>query len=547
MFHSTARRLVDALRRPGALVCAGFVLAAAAVAGPGAATAFADETIYASGSSWSANAMDQWIADMASRGVPVQFNVSSSGQGRQDFANYQNDFANSDIPYQGADPLTGQPDTPQGRGFAYMPIVAGGTALMYHLQQGNAQITNIRLSGRTIVRIFTGAIKMWNDPAITADMDGIALPAKKIQVVVESNGSGTTAQFTDWMAQQYGDLWGPYAGKNVATSYYPVNAPNMTAQNGDAQVAQTITSSGYDGAIGYVQYSYALNAHYPSVKVENAAHYFTLPTPLNVAVALTQATIHDKPSDAGNPSVYLTQDLSHVYSYNDPRSYPLSSYSYSIIPTDPADHRIDAAKAQTFVDFAQFFMCQGQNTMPTLGYSPLTVNLVAEGFAQVKKYSKVNPTAFPNLDPTKCNNPTYDPQDPTKNRLALLDPVPQSCDQQGQIPCGAAGAAAGGGGAGTASGAGAGGAGNTAATTGAGAAGAGAGINPETGLPFNAGSNGSGSVGATTTDLAAFRSHNDTTVMGVLAAIELVLVLLVPAFVARTIARRRTRDNNGDA
>ncbi|HEX4702446.1 MAG TPA: substrate-binding domain-containing protein, partial [Pseudonocardiaceae bacterium] len=235
------------VRRLGALLAASTALAAAAAVGPGTPMAFADETIYGSGSSWSANAMDQWIADIASKGVPVQFNVSSSGQGRGDFAQNQNDFANSDIPYQGTDPLTHAQDTNLGRAFAYMPIVAGGTALMYHLQRGNDLIRNVRLSGQTIVKIFTGRITSWDDPAITADMNGQALPAKKIQVVVESNGSGTTAQFTDWMTKQYPALWGSYEGVNpaVPTSYYPVNASNITAQNGDAQVAQTITSSGY--------------------------------------------------------------------------------------------------------------------------------------------------------------------------------------------------------------------------------------------------------------------------------------------------------------
>lgn len=561
----TPARGLRALRRPAALLAAALALAAAAVGGPGApVAAAADVTIYSSGSSWSANAMDQWIADMSHQGVPIQFNVSSSGQGRQDFSLNQVDFANSDIPYQGVDPLTGQQDN-STRPFAYMPIVAGGTALMYHLQQGSNLIRNVRLSGQTVARIFTGGITYWNDPAITADMNGQALPAKKIQVVVESNGSGTTAQFTDWLTRQYGSIWGAYEGspnQPKPTSYFPVNSPNMTAQNGDAQVAQTITSSGYDGAIGYVQYSYALNVNYPAVKVENAAHYFASPNPYNVAVALTQAKIHDSPQDKQNNSVYLTQDLTNVYSNSDPRSYPLSSYSYSIIPVDPNDVRTDANRARTFADFARYFMCQGQNNMPTLGYSPLTVNLVAEGFAQVQRYSHIDPSAAGGLDATKCNNPTYYPQDPSKNRLAEIDPAPPSCDMAGQGPCGTdnnanptkngpgAGAGSGaGGGAGSGGGGGAagGGAGGAGAGGGGGPAAAG-GVDPGTGLPLgSAGAgNGTGVAPGTATDLAAFRSTGMNRVLGILAAVELVLVLLVPAVVARAAARRRAKnDGNG--
>ena len=544
-------------RRFAALLTAVLALAAAGSMGPGTPAAFAaDEQILASGSTWSANAMNQWQADEQRYGVDVQFTPSSSGQGRSDFAAYQNDFANSDIPFQGTDPLTGQTDTSNGRAFAYIPIVAGGTSFMYRLFDGKNQVTNVRLSGQTITKIFTGRITMWNDPQITADMNGHALPAKKIQVVVESNGSGTTAQFTDWMAKQYADLWKAYAGQDKPTSYYPVNAPNITAENGDAAVAGTIDSPGYDGAIGYLQYSYPLKLGYPVVKVENSAGYFTTPTPYNAAVALTRAQINT--ANPNDPTTYLTQDLTQVYSNPDPRSYPLSSYSYSIIPIDPNDRRIDTGKAKTFADFAYYFLCQGQDSMPTLGYSPLTINLVQDAFAQVAKYSHIQPADIQNRDATTCNNPTYYPQDPAKNRLAEIDPAPQACDRAGQGPCGTSTAGQGantpGGGANGAGGnSGSGGSGGAGANpNGAGPNATGAnnagGIDPETGLPYGQGGSGSGdgSNDATSTELAAFRSGGMNTVFGVLAAVEVVLVLLVPAFVARAISRRKAR-NNGES
>ena len=55
-------------------------------------------------------------------------------------------------------------------------------------------------------------------------------------------------------------------------------------------------------------------------------------TALWVAAGLTQAQINrNKKSDD-----YLLQDLDRVYTYGDKRTYPLSSYSYAIIPTPPA-------------------------------------------------------------------------------------------------------------------------------------------------------------------------------------------------------------------
>jgi ABC-type phosphate transport system substrate-binding protein len=54
-----------------------------------------------------------------------------------------------------------------------------------------------------------------------------------------------------------------------------------------------VTASYGQGAIGYDEYAYALNSHYPVVALLNPAGYYVLPSASNVAVALTQAQIND--------------------------------------------------------------------------------------------------------------------------------------------------------------------------------------------------------------------------------------------------------------
>src|SRR5262249_57868930 len=87
-------------------------------------------------------------------------------------------------------------------------------------------------------------------------------------------------------------------------------------------------SSYGNGAIGYDEYAYALNSHYPVVAVANPGGYWSLPTASNVAVALTKAKINED-SHSQN---FLQQDLDRVYTFNDPRTYPLSTYNYLIVP-----------------------------------------------------------------------------------------------------------------------------------------------------------------------------------------------------------------------
>src|ERR1700679_2012409 len=76
-------------------------LAAAAPAANGAVT---HALISGSGSSWAANAVNQWISDVTSNGLQVVFTSSGSAQGRTDFRNVTTDYAVSDIGFQGVDP-----------------------------------------------------------------------------------------------------------------------------------------------------------------------------------------------------------------------------------------------------------------------------------------------------------------------------------------------------------------------------------------------------------------------------------------------------------
>ena len=74
-----------------------------------------------------------------------------------------------------------------------MPITAGGTVFMYNLMINGQRVTNLRLSGQNIAKIFTGAITNWSNPAIAADNPGLHLPNEPIVPVVRSDGAGTAS------------------------------------------------------------------------------------------------------------------------------------------------------------------------------------------------------------------------------------------------------------------------------------------------------------------------------------------------------------------
>ncbi|MET8331201.1 phosphate ABC transporter substrate-binding protein PstS [Streptomyces sp. NPDC005181] len=515
--------------------------------------------IAGAGSTWAENAVDEWRRDVNQYGMRISYSGTGSSDGRRQFLNGTVDFAVSDIPFQ-THPTDGSAaENPAPGTYAYMPIVAGGTVFMYHLTIGGKKVTNLRLSGDVVTKIYTRAISYWDDPVIAADNPGMKLPHRIIVPVVRSDGSGSTAQFTQWMANQHSSLWSTYCAKVGRTgacgqtSYFPT-VPGMIAQSGDLGVAGYVAQGYGEGSIGYVNYSYALNAHFPVVKVLNHSGYYTEPTAQNVAVSLLKARINTNKSSPD----YLTQKLEGVYNDSDRRNYPLSSYSYMVLPLK-AQGTFTEAKGKTLGAFSYYFMCQGQQQADKLGYSPLPINLVKAGFEQIRRVPGVKTQ---NINIKGCNNPTFSADG--SNRLAQTAPYPSACDKKGATACttgsggakggsGATGASAtggtkGSGGTGT-SGGSAGAAGGAAA----GGAGGGSSVDPDTGQALTSGGGATGGAGGDVASGGAAGSVNlaePVTVAGrggwggaqtlmLLTAIVLLGLVLLPSAMSRALASRK--------
>ncbi len=539
-----------------ALAAAAMAITALGLAGvPAPASAGNYATINGSGSSWSEVALDQWSQDVYSSGITVNFSPDGSAAGRADYIHGQDDFAASDPPFRnGSDKIAATGTEVSPYGYSYIPDTAGGTAFMYHLVVAR-QITNMRLSGLTIMKIFTGQITNWDNPEITHDY-GAQLPNIPITPVVRSDGSGATFFLTRWMSQMFPSQWDAFCEKVTGgrvrppcgeTEFYPETGwGNVKAENGSNNVATYITSSYANGAIGYDEYAYALNSHYPVVELLNPAGYYVLPSASNVAVALTQAQINEDPQSID----FLQQDLDNVYTYNDPRSYPLSSYSYLIVPRSgtplPPSFTPVAAKGQTLSTFINFFLCGGQQQVAALGYSPLPLNLVKGGLLQVDRIPGHVATPNP-VTLAGCNNPTF-----TDGVLTLLKdaPEPSPCAKEGEpLDCvvvnGHAttpGASSGPGSkksgktAGSTGGTGTGTSTGTSASTSASAA-----ANPGGSLPGATTSGGTGAVAVTGQVVNVADAGTDRPLLAGITALAIVIAIATPPTLGMWLRRRRKR------
>jgi phosphate transport system substrate-binding protein len=433
-----SRRIVTRLSACAAAIALGCIPTVLSGVPAEASQGISYQLITGAGSTWAQNAIAEWISNVQTQyGLQVVFTGNGSAEGRTNFAQATVDFGVSDVGYQGDNSEAG--DDVSTRPYAYLPVTSGGTAFPYNIEVAGKRITNLRLSGKVLAEIFTNRIINWDNSQITADNNGHALPSMPITTVVPSEGSGTTAMFTQYLSHEFPSIWAPFNGGNSSwTEFWPRQGTSQVAQDGSSQVMNYVASAAANGAIGIDQYSYPLQAGFPVVQVENAAGYYVLPSEYNVAVALTQAKL-----DMDKKSInYLLQNLDDVYGYTDPRTYPLSSYSYTIMPTSKTDPRMSVtgnnfpAKWQTLATFLYYSICQGQEYIGNIGYSALPVNLVEDGFAQIDKIKAAAPKVqIGNQNIQTCHNPTFTEGNPNANYLAKVAPMPPQCDKSGYGPC----------------------------------------------------------------------------------------------------------------
>ncbi len=271
--------------------------------------------------------------------------------------------------------------------------------MMYNLKTpaGN-RIRNLTLTSPTITGIFTGKITNWSDPRITADY-GHKLSNQSIRVLVRSDGSGTSAQFSAYLAATQPAVWRTFTSAcgipDDSTSFWPYGQPNCLpnaiGQKGSDGIANYVSNPGLGvGTIGYLEAGYAVARQFPVVGVKNASGHYAIPTAVSVATALKHAHL--------NPD--STQELSDVYTAPEKNAYPISSYSYMIVPTDG----ISADKGAVLGKFIIFFACTGQGEAQRLGYSPMPAELVQFAFDAERQIPGAPDP--PPIDAAHCANPT---------------------------------------------------------------------------------------------------------------------------------------------
>ncbi|MEC3979209.1 substrate-binding domain-containing protein [Amycolatopsis sp. H20-H5] len=390
-----------------------FALVAAFLLGT-APDALALTRITGSGSTYVGPAMNDWQNGANSRGISVNYATRGSPTGVNQFGDRTVDFGGTEAEVSSLLAAGGGGESAQQRGYQYVPDVAGAVAVMYNVKDaaGN-QVDYLHLSRETIARIFTRDITRWSDPAISRTNGGKALPDQPITLLGRTGQSGTTALFYDFIAKSAPGPYQAFVSRNVANGMgnlpdgvRPIQLPTKGADADfyrlfadSEQIATAVAQNNVPFSIGYDEFSYALRYHAPTAWVENAGGQYTQPFAENIAAALTRAELRPD----------LSQKLDGVYANADKKTYPISAYSYVMMPCTNGRDTCrggydDPAKADTMIAFLEHIACDGQLNMARIGYSPLPVNLSQE---IMNANSRLTGKPAKQLTPDNCANPTF--------------------------------------------------------------------------------------------------------------------------------------------
>lgn len=319
--------------------------AATVAAAAGQATPGKKMTLIGSGATFPAPLYSRWFREYttANKVVTVDYQSVGSGQGVKSFVDGRTDFGASDAAMN--DEEIAQVDG----NVLLLPVTAGSIVLSFNLEG----ISALKLSRDTYADIFLGGIKKWNDPRIAKDNPDVKLPDQAISVVRRSDGSGTTYVFTLHMSA-ISEKWksGPGTGKTVE---WPVGVGGKGNEGVTAQIKQT------PGAIGYVEYSYAVQNKLSMAALENKSGNFIVPTLESAAAALA--------------AVELPADMrAWIEDPAGENSYPIASYTW-ILAKKKYD---DPAKAEALKAALRWCLTEGQKLAPSLHYIPLPENVVSK-------------------------------------------------------------------------------------------------------------------------------------------------------------------------
>jgi phosphate transport system substrate-binding protein len=162
-------------------------------------------TLNGIGSSAQGAAQTTWIAGFqeANPKVTINYDPQGSGAGRKSFISGAADFAGSDAALKDEELAGSFAGCAADSKAIDLPVYISPIAIAYNVDG----VKDLKLDAATIAGIFSGKITTWDDAKIKDQNKDASLPSAPITVVHRSDDSGTTQNFTEYLAANAADVW----------------------------------------------------------------------------------------------------------------------------------------------------------------------------------------------------------------------------------------------------------------------------------------------------------------------------------------------------
>lgn len=314
--------------------------------------AYAGEMINGAGATFPYPVYSAWAYEYnKATGVKLNYQSIGSGGGQRQIVNKTVAFGASD------DPLS--PGELKKNNLLQFPTVVGGVVPVINVQ--GIKSGELKLDSDALCKIFLGEIKYWDDAKIKGLNPKTNIPHSEIIVVHRSDGSGTTAIFTNYLSQTCAG-W-----KNKVGEGKSVKWPVGIGGKGNEGVANYVKQM--SNSIGYVEFAYAKQNKLAYIQLKNKAGNFIEPN-------------FDAFEDAAETGDFNPDKDFYTWLNNAPgkKSWPIAGATFILLAKDKKDVN---AKTVKFFDWA---FKNGDATAKNLIYVPLPKSLKDK----VRAYWKAN-------------------------------------------------------------------------------------------------------------------------------------------------------------
>jgi phosphate transport system substrate-binding protein len=313
-------------------------------------------TINGAGATFPAPVYSEWAARFKdAQGTTVNYQAIGSGGGIAQFTAGTVDFGASDAAMTDEEEAAAK-----DKGVpVHVPTVLGAVTVSYNVKGIDK---GLKLDGATTADIFLGKIKTWDDQAIAALNSGVSLPSTDITVCHRSDESGTTKNFTQFLADS-SKAWASGPGVDKSVKW-----PTGTGAKGNDGVAGCIKQT--DGAVGYVEQAYALQNDFTYASVKNEDGQFVAPTLEATAAA----------GEGAKPPADL-----RFSTINAPgaTTYPISAITFLLVYQDLCKAGQSQQQANLTKDWLDYALGAGQDVAKELEYAKLPAAVKAKADAKV--------------------------------------------------------------------------------------------------------------------------------------------------------------------